>query len=169
MALRFGSTLPSRQPARRRRSSGMNLLESPAMTTPIHEIILVPAGTTVTAKGDGAAVDISAAANRVFLVTLSITKIIEQESLDLSIFGSVDGAAWDAKSIAAFPQKFYCEESPLLLDLTGHPSVKFVRAHWEVARWGRGTETPRFEFGVSLREVPAEILKEATGEATARA
>lgn len=145
------------------------LLEFPAMTTPISEIILVPAGTVVSAKGDGAAVDVSSAANRVFLVTLSITKIIEQESLDLSIFGSADGATWDAKSIAAFPQKFYCEESPLLLDLTGHPNVKFVRAHWEVARWGRGTETPMFEFGVSLREVPAEILKEATAEAKARA
>ena len=158
-----GATVP------RRRAGGMNLLEFPAMTTPIKEIILVPAGTVVSAKGDGAAVDVSAAANRVFLVTLSITKIIEQESLDLSVFGSADGATWDAKSIAAFPQKFYCEESPLLLDLTGHPNVKFVRAHWEVARWGRGTETPMFEFGVSLREVPAEILKEATAEAKARA
>jgi hypothetical protein len=43
--------------------------------------------------------------------------------------------------------------------------VKFVRAHWEMARWGRGTETPKFEFGVTLKEVPAEILKEATAEA----
>ena len=49
---------------------------------------LVAAQTVVSAKGDGPAVDVSAAANRVFLVTLSITKIIEQESLDVSIFGS---------------------------------------------------------------------------------
>ena len=81
-------------------------------------------------------------------MTLAITKIIEQESLDVSIFGSADGATWEAKSIAAFPQKFYCGESPLLLDLTAHPDVKFVRLHWEVARWGRGSETPMFEFDV---------------------
>jgi hypothetical protein len=124
---------------------------------------------TVSAKGDGPAVDVSGAASRVFLVTLAITKIIEQESLDLSIYGSVDGATWGAKSIAAFPQKFYCEESPLLLDLTTHPDVKFVRAHWEVARWGRGTETPMFEFGVALKEIPANILREATAEAKAMA
>ena len=43
-------------------------------------------------------------------MTLAITKIIEQESLDLSIFGSADGATWGAKPIAAFPQKFYCGE-----------------------------------------------------------
>lgn len=92
-------------------------------------------------------------------MTLSITKIIEQESLDVSIYGSADGTTWEAKSIAAFPQKFYCEEAPLLLDLTAHPNVKFVRAHWEVARWGRGAETPLFEFGVSMKEVPADILR----------
>ena len=124
---------------------------------------------TVSAKGDGPAVDVSGAASRVFLVTLAITKIIEQESLDLSIYDSVDGATWGAKSIAAFPQKFYCEESPLLLDLTAHPDVKLVRAHWEVARWGRGTETPMFEFGVALKEIPANILREATAEAKAMA
>ena len=130
---------------------------------------LVAAQTVVSAKGDGTAVDVSAAANRVFLVTLAITKIIEQESLDVSIYGSPDGTTWDAKSIAAFPQKFYDGESPLLLDLTAHADVKFVRAHWECARWGRGTETPMFEFGVTLKEVPANILKEATAEAKAMA
>lgn len=124
---------------------------------------------TVDAKGDGPAIDISGATSRVFLVTLAITKIIEQESLGLSVYGSADGATWSAKSIVEFPQKFYCGESPLLLDLTAHPDVKFVRAHWEVARWGRGTETPMFEFGARLKEVPANILKEATAEAKAMA
>jgi hypothetical protein len=138
------------------------MLESFAMT---NEIILVPANTAVTAKGDGPAVDVSGAAGRVFLVTLNITKIIEQESLDVSIFGSADGTTWGAKSIAAFPQKFYWGETPLLLDLSEHADVKFARAHWEVARWGRGTETPMFEFGVTMREVPADILREATAEA----
>ncbi len=132
-------------------------------------MVLVPAKTVASAKGDGPSVDVSGASNRVFLATLAITKIIEQESLDLSIYGSVDGATWGAKSIAAFPQKFYCEESPLLLDLTAHAEVKFVRAHWEMARWGRGTETPMFEFGVTLKEVPADILKAVTAEAKAMA
>ena len=71
------------------------------MATP--EMILVPPNTVVTAKGDGPTVDVSATSNRVFLVMLSITKIIEQESLDVSIFGSADGATWEPKSIAAFP------------------------------------------------------------------
>lgn len=133
------------------------------------ETFLVPGKTTVTAKGDGPAVDVSGAASPVFLLTLNISKIIEQESLDVRIYGSADGAAWTAKPIVAFPQKFYCGESLMLLDLTAHPDVKTVRAHWEVARWGRGTETPMFEFGVIMKEVPADILKEAAAEAKALA
>jgi hypothetical protein len=129
------------------------------------DTFLVPEKTTVTAKGDGPSVDLSGAGNRVFLLTLAITNIIEQESIDVSVHGSADGTAWDAKSLAAFPQKFYRGESPLLLDLTAHSEVKFVRAHWEVARWGRGTETPMFEFGVRMREVSAEVLREARAEA----
>lgn len=131
------------------------------------DTLLVTDKTAVSAKGDGPTVDVGGAAGRVFLLTLEITKIIEQESLEVSIHSSVDGTTWGAKPVVSFPQKFYCGETPLLLDLTGHPDVKFVRAHWEVARWGRGTETPMFEFGVRLKEIPAELLREATAEAKA--
>ena len=133
------------------------------------DTFLVPEKTLVNAKGDGPAVDVTGAVNRVFLLTLEITKIIEQESLEVSVYGSVDGAAWGAKPIVSFPQKFYCDESPMLLDLKAHPDVKWVRGHWEVARWGRGTETPMFEFSVRLKEVPAEILREVTAQAKALA
>jgi len=129
------------------------------------EAFLVPENTVVNAKGDGPALDVSHAAGQIFLLTLAITNMIEQESLDVGIFGSADGAAWDAKPIVAFPQKFYREEVPLLLNLTARPEVKFIRAHWEVGRWGRGSETPMFEFCVTLREVPEEILAEAAGRA----
>jgi hypothetical protein len=133
------------------------------------EIALVPPNTVVTAKGDGPVIDVSSMSHRVFLLTLNITKIIEQESIDVCIYGSADGSTWDPKSIAAFPQKFYAEEMPMLLDLGTHPGVKFVRAHWEVARWGRGTETPMFEFGVTMKEVPSDILSAARSEAKALA
>ena len=133
------------------------------------DTFLVPEKTLVDAKGDGPAVDVTGAVNRVFLLSLEITKIIEQESLEVSVYGSVDGVTWSAKPIVSFPQKFYCDESPMLLDLKAHPDVKWVRGHWEVARWGRGTETPMFEFGIRLKEVPAEILREVTAQAKALA
>jgi hypothetical protein len=133
------------------------------------DTFLVAEKTVVSAKGDGPTVDVSGAAGRVFLLTLEITKIIEQESLEVSVNGSADGTVWGPKAVVTFPQKFYCGQTPLLLDLTAHADVKFVRAHWEVARWGRGTETPMFEFGVRLKEIPADVLREATAEAKALA
>ena len=131
------------------------------------ETFLVPEKTVATAKGDGPSVNITGATSRVFLLTLDITGIIEQESLDVSVFGSADGTTFGPKPLASFPQKFYRGEHPLLLDVTGDAAVKFVRAHWEMNRWGRGEEKPMFEFHVSMKEVPADVLKEATTEARA--
>jgi hypothetical protein len=129
------------------------------------DAFLVPEKSVVTGKGDGAPLDLSAAASRVFLLTLQIANIIEQEALDVRIHGSSDGANWSPKPIVCFPQKFYRGQHPLLLDLTAHPEIKFVRAHWDAVRWGRGTETPMFEFQLSIKEIPPEILKEAVAEA----
>ena len=133
------------------------------------DTFLVPENTLVTDKGDGPSVDLSGAGNRVFLLTLKITNIVEQESLDLSIFGSADGTNWGQKALVSFPQKFYRGETPMLLDLTQQADIKFLRAHWEVNRWGRGPEKPMFEFQVQVKEVPAEMLKETTAEARGRA
>lgn len=130
---------------------------------------LVPEKTVASAKGDGPALQIDAAGSRVFLLTLHITEIIEQEALDVSVYGSADGTTWGAKPLILFPQKFYRGQHPLLLDLTAQPAIKFVRAHWEMNRWGRGTEIPMFEFHLSIREVPPDILSEATAQAQALA
>ena len=127
------------------------------------EAFLVAENTVATAKGDGPALDLGAATTRVFLLTLGITDVVEQESLDVSVQASADGSIFDPKPIAAFPQKFYRGETPILLDLSAKPEVKAIRAHWEVNRWGRGPENARFEFCVTVREVPHEILAEVGG------
>jgi hypothetical protein len=129
---------------------------------------LVPPATTITTKGDSQPVDISQAGSRIFLATLAVTSVIEQESIELSVFVSKDGTAWETKPTASLPQKFYPGEYPMLVDLTALPEAKFVRAHWEVVRWGRGTTTPKFEIAVRLREVSPEALREAQAEAQTR-
>lgn len=130
---------------------------------------LVPEATTVTAKGDGAVVEVGGAGHRILLVQLTITRILEQQALDVSIFGSADGTNWGQKPLIAFPQKFYRGEHPLLLDLEQQPEIKFLRAHWEVSRWGRGPETPMFQFQVRAREVPPEMLSEVAAGMHSRA
>jgi hypothetical protein len=129
------------------------------------DTFLVPRKTKASAKGDGPTLDVSGASSRVFLLTLDITEVVEQESLDVSIFASTDGANWTAKPVDKFPQKFYRGQHPLLLDLSQSSETKFLRAHWEVNRWGRGEPTPMFEFHLSIKEVPSDVLKEAAAEA----
>jgi hypothetical protein len=125
---------------------------------------LVPEKTVATGKGESHAIELSDATHRVFLATLNISGVIEQESLDVSIFGSADGTNWATKPLDTFPQKFYRGQHPLLLDLR-QSDVKFLRAGWDVNRWGRGELTPMFEINVTIKEVPPEILNEATAEA----
>lgn len=122
------------------------------------EAELLASDSEITEKGDSGPVDISAASNRVFLVVLEITSIVEQESFELTIFGSADGTTWGAKPLLRFPQRFYRGETPMLLDLTTAADIKFVRAHWDLNRWGRGPEKPRFQAGIQLKEVPAAML-----------
>jgi hypothetical protein len=129
---------------------------------------LIPAKTIVTAKGDSEPLEVGSIGGPALLVTLSISSIVEQESIELSVFTSADGATWEAKPVASLAQKFYVGEYPLLVDLTQAASARFVRVHWEVNRWGRGPVMPHFEIGVRVREVPREMLEEARAEAQAR-
>ena len=128
------------------------------------DVFLVPANTVLAAKGDSAALELDTAGSRVFLLTLAITSIVEQEALDVFLFTSADGTTWDAKPVASLEQKFYVGEYPLLIDVTERPEAKFVRAHWDIYRWGRGGTAPRFEVSLRLREVSQEALLEAAAE-----
>ncbi len=132
------------------------------------DALLIPDKTVITTKGDSEALDVSTAANPVFLVTLSVNEVVEQESIEVTIFTSVDGTAWEAKPVATLTQKFYPGDYPLLVDLTAPPNAKFVRAHWDVNRWGRGPTTPRFVCSLRIREVTPEALLEARSEAGTR-
>jgi len=129
------------------------------------DVFVIPQNTVVTAKGDSEPLDLSSAANPAFLATLSVTKIVEQESIELSFFTSADGTTWETKPIASLPQKFYVGEYPLLVDLSQAKGATFLRAHWEVARWGRGPVTPNFEIALRVREIPADVLREVRAEA----
>ena len=79
--------------------------------------------------------------------------IVEQESLDVSIWGSADGKEWGAKPLIAFPQKFYVGVYTILLDLSAHPEVRYLQARWQVARWGVGSTKPMFTFYVFAEEL----------------
>ena len=110
-------------------------------------------------NGSGPATELGEQAGGVVAVTLGVNRIIEQESLDVTIWGSPDGQAWSDKPIAAFPQKFYCGTYSLVLDLTERPDVRFLRADWKMNRWGRGEPTPLFGLYVFAEAVKHGVLQ----------
>ena len=115
---------------------------------------LIPENTRMEANGEGAAFDISASPSRTFLCRLTVTNQIEQESLDVSIWGSSDGETWTKKPLLRLPQQFYRGTTKLILDLSLRPEIKFIRARWELFRWGRVSPIPMFVAGLDLEEIP---------------
>ena len=115
---------------------------------------LIPADTRMEANGDGASFNISESASRTFLCRLTVTEQTEQESLEVSIWGSADGETWPKKPLLKLPQQFYRGTTKMVLDVSLRPEVKFIRAHWDLNRWGRVAPTPMFVAGLEIVEVP---------------
>ena len=118
------------------------------------QISLIPAETKLIANTDGEPSDISASASRTFLCILRITDQIEQESLDVSVWGSADGQDFGKKPLLKLPQQFYRGTTKIVLDLGFREEVKFLRARCELNRWGRVAPTPMFVASLDLEEIP---------------
>jgi len=119
------------------------------------EFDLIPFDTRVEENGEGEKVDISTSSTRTFFCVMLITDQIEQESIDVSIWGSADGESWGAHPILKLPQCFYRGETRAVLELVLRPDAKFICARWELNRWGRVAPLPMFRVGLRLQEVPA--------------
>ena len=118
------------------------------------EFSLIPENTTLSSNADGAPIDISETVSRTFFCTLTVTEQIEQESLDVSIWGSADGHDFGKRPLLKLPQQFYRGATKMVLDVSFRPEVKFLRARWELNRWGRVSPTPMFVAGLQLEEIP---------------
>ncbi|MCY4588920.1 MAG: hypothetical protein OXB98_23090 [Bryobacterales bacterium] len=102
--------------------------------------------TTIDSNGSTDPIDLGESAGNRVLLTLGILDIVEQESLDIAIWGSEDGEEWGEKPIRAFPQKFYAGTYQILCPLDTSPEVRYLRVEWKVHRWGVGETTPMFKF-----------------------
>lgn len=115
---------------------------------------LIPAATRLEANGDGSPFDVSASETRTFLCRLTVSEQIEQESLDVSIYGSADSQDFGKRPLLKVPQQFYSGTTKMVLDISARPEVKFLRAKWELNRWGRVAPTPMFVAALELTEIP---------------
>jgi hypothetical protein len=126
---------------------------------------LIPADTKLESNAAGQPFDISSSESRTFLCRLAVSDQIEQESLDVSLWGSADGSDFGKKPLLKIPQQFYRGTTKMVLDISLRPEVRFLQAKWELNRWGRVAPTPMFVVGLQLEEIPAMSAETTTRRA----
>jgi hypothetical protein len=116
--------------------------------------------TIVRDAGQSPDMDLGEPLSGTLILTMGITRIIEQQSIDVSIWGSANGAEWGAKPLVSFPQKFYCGTYQILLNLGENP-LKLLRAKWQVNRWGKGDPKPLFGVYLFVQAMEREMALHA--------
>jgi hypothetical protein len=109
------------------------------------------------ADGMGPEIDLGSKQGKLMVLTLGITRILEQESLEVSVWGSPDGESWGTKPVAKFPPKFYCGLYSILLNMGASSDVRFVRVQWKMSRWSKRENLPMFGFYVYAEESGARV------------
>jgi len=113
--------------------------------------------TTVREAGTGPNIGLDQKQGGTLILTLGITRIIEQQSIDISIWGSADGLDFGTKPLVTYPQKFYCGTYQIVLDMSDHPDVRFVRVKWQVNRWGKGDPKPLFTIYLFAQQLQPKM------------
>jgi hypothetical protein len=113
--------------------------------------------TTVRDAGTSPAVDLREERGGMLFLTLGITRIIEKESIEISVWGSTDGVDWGRAPLLSYPQKFYCGVYQMPVDLTRRPDVKYLRARWEVNRWNGVPGQPLFTVYLLLETTDRQL------------
>jgi hypothetical protein len=109
------------------------------------------------ADGMGPEIDLGSKRGKLLVLTLGITRILEQESLEVSVWGSIDGENWGSRPLATYPPKFYCGIYSILLNLVSRPDMRFVRVQWKMSRWSRQEFTPMCGFYLYTEESGARV------------
>jgi len=108
------------------------------------------------ADGTGPAVDLGLDHANLLVISMGINHVIENERLTLSIWGSVDGNDWGDKPLVSFPPKAYCGIYSTFLNLSANPRVRYLRAQWNMVRWGRSDGSQLFGFYATAQESSAQ-------------
>ena len=98
---------------------------------------------TVREGGESSPVALGEGSADGILITLGVTHVIEQQSLDVDILVSEDGVAWNPFPAGSFLRKFYCGTYQILVPRS---RARFLKAAWRLNRWGSGDHGPYCRF-----------------------
>lgn len=111
--------------------------------------------------GAGPVRDLGAACSKRLIFTLGITRSSEQQSLEVSIWGSEDMENWGDQPLAILPSKYYCGIYSIVVNLAFRPKVKYLQVQWRMKRWARTDSGPVFGFYAFAEESGARLVAKA--------
>ncbi len=114
-------------------------------------------GNIARTDGIGPDIDFAVDRGRLLVITLGIDRVLEQERLTISIWGSPDGSNWGVVPLISFPSKYYCGMYSRLLNLAKHPDVRYLRVEWKMSLWARLEITPLFGYHVFAEASGARV------------
>jgi hypothetical protein len=126
----------------------------------MESITLLPE-TIAQTDGTGPVVDLENSRQKLLVFTLGITRSSEQQSLEISVWGSEDRMHWGEKPLAVVPPKFYCGVYSILVNLAFRPAVKYLRVDWRMKRWSRNEAGPMFGFYAFAEESGSRLAARA--------
>src|SRR5271154_1324341 len=97
----------------------------------MHREFLLPESVVQTDGVGPEFVLLSRRAKQIYL-TLRISRITAHQNLEVSIWGSPDRTEWGSDPLVRCSTKFCRGVYSILLNLTSHPGVRFVRVQWKV-------------------------------------
>ena len=117
--------------------------------------VLVLPETVVRDNGQSDDLALESKQGKPLMLTLGITRVLERETLEVTILGSRDRTTW--QQLSAFPKKSYCGTYSLLIDLSTQPDVRYLRVQWKMDRWDNRTQKPVFAFYVSVEQLRTRV------------
>lgn len=109
----------------------------------------------VTGSGFGPAVALGEAIAKPLQLQLTITRMMERQTLDIFVWGSIDGNVWGVRPILTLPHRYYCGSYCHLLNLSEFPSIRYMRVEYKIQDWGHSSS-----HTVSAFELTAEAAHE---------
>ena len=88
--------------------------------------------TSVAADGAGPSFQLGGQRGILLILTLGVTSIVEREGIQISVWGSVDGANWGLTPLTLFTPKYYCGIYSAPLNLASRPDIRYLRVHWHL-------------------------------------
>ena len=93
-------------------------------------------------SGTGPYLDLGEARGKPLSLTLTITRMMERHTLDISIWGSKDNVDWGRRPLSRLPHRYYCGTYCTEVDLSADPEVRYLRVEYNLGGWWRGNEAP---------------------------